>query len=63
MVGARRAPRYIGFAAEHPKHREYNNNNKGRSQELRSSCKNEEDGRDEPFGIGSTEVVMKRDTI
>ena len=63
MVGARRAPEKTGIAAEHPEHRECNNNNKGRSQELRSSCKDEEDDRDESFATGSVAVARKRNTI
>ena len=44
-------------------HRECNSNNEGIIQELRSSCKYEEDDRDEPFAIGSTTVARKRHTI
>ena len=63
MVGAGRAPRKTGIAVEHPEHRSGHSSNERRSQELRSSCKDEKDDRDKPFAIGSTEVARKRDTI
>ena len=63
MVGARRAPRETGIAAEHPEHREGHNSNEGRIQEIRSSYKDEEYDKDEPFAIGSATVARKGDTI
>ena len=63
MVRARRAPRKTGIAAEHPEHREGHDSNEGRSQELRSSGKDEEDDGDEPLATGSAVVKRKRDTI
>ena len=63
MVGARRAPEKTRIAAEHPEHKEGHNSNERRSQELRISCKDEEDNRDKPSAIGSAAVASKRDTI
>ena len=63
MVGVRRAPKKTGIAVKNPEHREGHNSNEGRSQELRSSCKDAEDNRDEPVATGSAVVESRRDTI
>ena len=42
---------------------EKDDSNQGISQELRSSCEDEEDDRDELFAIGRAAVVRKIDTI